>query len=54
MYPIWLLIAHFVAAQTRQPLSDGAQTQLHIYLEDASEAMHKGDNAAAAEIFGVH
>ena len=50
MYAIWLLIAHCVAAQTRAPgnsLSDDAQIQLHTYLEDASEAMHKGDNAAA-------
>src|ERR1700677_3738881 len=49
---IWLLIAHGVAAHPQvppDPQSNGMEVQLHTYLKDAAEAMHKGDNAAAAE-----
>src|ERR1700723_2127652 len=50
---IWMLIAHCVAAQTpappSTPPSNGDETQLPPYLEHAAEAMHQGDNAAAAK-----
>src|ERR1700721_3273401 len=50
---MWMLTAHCVAAQTpappNTPPSNGDETQLHTYLEHAAEAMHKGDNAAAAK-----
>src|ERR1700722_3039978 len=50
---MWMLTAHCVAAQTpappNTPPSNGDETQLHTYLEHAAEAMHKGDNAAAAQ-----
>ncbi|MGB9361955.1 MAG: tetratricopeptide repeat protein, partial [Candidatus Sulfotelmatobacter sp.] len=52
IYAMWLLIAYCVAAQTRVPPNpppNGEEIQLHSYLEQAAEAMHKGDNAAAAE-----
>src|SRR5580692_3863456 len=50
---IWMLIAQGVAAQTpvpsSTPPSSGEETQLHTYLARAAEAMHKGDNTAAAK-----
>ena len=53
IYAMGLLIAHCVAAQTGMPSntppSNGEEIQLHSYLEHAAEAMHKGDNEAAAE-----
>src|ERR1700693_2242882 len=53
IYGTWLLIAYCVAAQTglipNTAPPNGAEIQLHTYLKHAAEAMHKGDNAAAAE-----
>jgi tetratricopeptide (TPR) repeat protein len=53
IYAMGLLIAHCVAAQSGMPSntppSNGEEIQLHSYLEHAAEAMHKGDNEAAAE-----
>ena len=53
IYATWLLIAYCVAAQTglipNTAPPNGAEIQLHTYLKHAAEAMHKGDNAAAAE-----
>ena len=50
---IWLLMAHCVPAQSQVPRNAPTPTseeiQLHTYLEQAAEAMHKGDNAAAAD-----
>src|SRR5580693_451433 len=49
---MWLLIAHCIAAQSVAPATppaNGAEIQLHSYLEHASEAMHKGELATAAE-----
>ncbi|MFZ0954153.1 MAG: tetratricopeptide repeat protein, partial [Candidatus Sulfotelmatobacter sp.] len=50
---MWLLIAHCVLAQTQLPHNAPTPTaeeiQLHTYLEQARDAMHKGDNAAAEE-----
>src|ERR1022692_20229 len=50
---MWFLIVHWVAAQTQVPPNapppSGEGMQLHTCLEHAAEAMHKGDNAAAAE-----
>ncbi|MFY9978492.1 MAG: tetratricopeptide repeat protein, partial [Candidatus Sulfotelmatobacter sp.] len=37
-----------LAQLTPNGVSRSAEVQLHTYLEEASEAMHKGDNAAAA------
>ena len=48
---MWALIAHCAAGQTQarpDPPSRGAEIQLHTYLQQASEAMHKNDNAVAA------
>src|SRR5258707_7588409 len=53
IYTMWLLLACCAAAQTgvppNTPLPNGAEIQLHSYLEHATEAMHKGDNADAEE-----
>ena len=50
---MWLLIAHCVLAQTQVPRNAPPPTdeeiQLHTYLEQAAEAMHKGDNEAAEQ-----
>src|SRR5580692_12512465 len=50
---MWMLIAHCLVAQTSAPPSappsNGEEIQLHTYLERAAEAMHKGDNPAAAK-----
>jgi Flp pilus assembly protein TadD len=54
VFTVGLLGVHCLAAQRPVPptapaLSNAQQVQLHSYLEQAAEAMHKGDNAAAAE-----
>ena len=47
---IWVVITPYAAALTQVPPNSGSssgETELHTYLEQAAEAMHKGDNAAA-------
>src|ERR1035438_5753734 len=50
---MWTLMAHCLVAQTPAPSStppsNGEEIQLHTYLEQAAEAMHRGDNAAAVK-----
>src|SRR5579864_1402263 len=51
---IWVVITLCAAAQTQGPTnstSSSQEAELHRYLEQAVEAMHKGDNAAATQAF---
>jgi Flp pilus assembly protein TadD len=52
-WAVWLMIVRCVAAQAgvqpNPPPPHGEEVQLHAYLRQAAEAMHKGDNLAAAE-----
>ena len=54
IYAMWLLIAHCAVAQTRVPAEarspNAQEVQLRTDLEQATEAMHKGDNAAAEQV----
>ncbi|MGB8831284.1 MAG: tetratricopeptide repeat protein, partial [Candidatus Sulfotelmatobacter sp.] len=49
---MWLMIAYCAAqtgVQPNPPPPNSEEVQLHAYLKQAAEAMHKGDNASAAD-----